>query len=126
MQVVHDLAAVTEPVLGVLENIGGAHLAKAFSLVEPGGSVQSIGMASGQPTTIDFEAERRRGRERRLETFVVRSFAVPLRPGLPGRASGGGAARPPGRLAGGLDAGDEAVDALFDRRVAWKAVLTIE
>ncbi|XXY65439.1 hypothetical protein WMF37_30730 [Sorangium sp. So ce291] len=60
-EVVVGLDAVKEPVFGVLDNVGGAQLAQALSLVERGGSVQSIGMASGEPSTIDFEQERRRG-----------------------------------------------------------------
>src|ERR1700754_4014544 len=47
------LADITEPVFGVLDNVGGQLLAEAFSLVGDGGSVQSIGMASNEPTTID-------------------------------------------------------------------------
>ncbi|CQD21874.1 hypothetical protein BN970_05159 [Mycolicibacterium conceptionense] len=67
------LDAVTDPVFGVLDNVGGKLLAQAFSLVSDGGSVQSIGMASNEPTTIDFEAERRRGHRKRLEPFTVRA-----------------------------------------------------
>ncbi|MBU9765758.1 zinc-binding dehydrogenase [Mycobacterium sp. TNTM28] len=72
-EVVVGLDTVTEPVFGVLDNVGGALLAQAFGLVADGGSVQSIGMASNQPTTIDFEAERRRGNRKRLEPFTVRA-----------------------------------------------------
>ncbi|WP_244270577.1 hypothetical protein [Mycolicibacterium smegmatis] len=38
-----------------------------------GGSVQSIGMASNEPTTINFEEERRLGYRKRLEPFVIRT-----------------------------------------------------
>ncbi|WP_418005999.1 zinc-binding dehydrogenase [Mycobacterium sp. PDNC021] len=72
-EVVVGLDAVTEPVFGVLDNIGGTLLAQAFSLVSDGGSVQSIGMASNEPTTINFEAERRTGTRKRLEPFTVRA-----------------------------------------------------
>ncbi len=72
-EVVVGLDAVTEPVFGVLDNVGGKLLAQAFSLVSDGGSVQSIGMASNEPTTINFEAERRTGARKRLEPFTVRA-----------------------------------------------------
>lgn len=71
-EVVVGLDDVAEPVFGVLDNVGGPLLAQAFSLVGEGGSVQSIGMASGQPTTIDFEAERQFSVRKRLEPFNVR------------------------------------------------------
>ncbi|MDH6194785.1 NADPH2:quinone reductase [Mycobacterium frederiksbergense] len=72
-EVVVGLGAVTEPVFGVLDNVGGKLLAQAFSLVSDGGSVQSIGMASNEPTTINFEEERRTGNRKRLEPFTVRA-----------------------------------------------------
>ncbi|WKG01558.1 zinc-binding dehydrogenase [Mycolicibacterium sp. HK-90] len=72
-EIVVGLDTVTEPVFGVLDNVGGKLLAQAFGLVSDGGSVQSIGMASNEPTTINFEEERRRGNRKRLEPFTVRA-----------------------------------------------------
>ncbi|NUP12214.1 MAG: zinc-binding dehydrogenase [Polyangiaceae bacterium] len=72
-EVVVGVDAVDNPVFGVLDNVGGSLLAKAFALVERGGSLQSIGMASGEPSTIDFELERRRASGRRIDVFVVGS-----------------------------------------------------
>jgi NADPH:quinone reductase-like Zn-dependent oxidoreductase len=72
-EVTVGLDDVTEHVFGVLDNVGGQLLAQAFGLVGDGGSVQSIGMASNQPTTIDFEVERNRGARKRLEPFTVRT-----------------------------------------------------
>src|SRR5689334_9967962 len=72
-EVIVGLDSVTEPVFGVLDNVGGSLLAQAFSLVDDGGSVQSIGMASDEPTTINFEHERRTGNRKRLEPFTVRA-----------------------------------------------------
>jgi NADPH:quinone reductase-like Zn-dependent oxidoreductase len=123
-EVLVGLAQVTEPVFGVLENVGGAALAHALSLVERGGSVQSIGMASREPSTIDFEAERRRGGDRRVEVFVVGdnfgadiTYLVSLleRKELDAQVGWRGA----------WDRATEAVEALLDRRVAGKAVLDI-
>jgi NADPH:quinone reductase len=61
-----DVAAV----YGVLENVGGDVLAQAYALLERGGCVQSIGMASLEPTSIDFERARLRGGGR-IEAFNV-------------------------------------------------------
>lgn len=76
-EVVVGLDQVTEPVFGVLDNVGGALLVEAFSLVSDGGSLQSIGMASNSPSTIDFEIERRGGARKRLEVFTVRTPFAP-------------------------------------------------
>jgi NADPH:quinone reductase len=78
-EVVVGLDGITEPLFGVLDNVGGPLLAQAFGLLGDDGSLQSIGMASGQPTTIDFEAERRTSVRKRLEPFNVRA---PFRPDL--------------------------------------------
>jgi NADPH:quinone reductase len=58
------------PVYGVLENVGGDLLSEAYTLIEPDGWVQSIGVASLKPTTIDFEQARVRGGGR-IEAFNV-------------------------------------------------------
>jgi NADPH:quinone reductase-like Zn-dependent oxidoreductase len=123
-EVVVGLDDVTEPVFGVLENIGGPLLAQAFSLVGEGGSVQSIGMASNQPTTIDFEAERHRWTRKRLEPFTVRepfqadlNYLVELL-----------ATRQLDPQIGLRDSWDNvsgAAEALLDRRVAGKVVLDV-
>jgi len=67
------LADVDEPAAAVLDNVGGRLLAEAFGLVGDGGSAQSIGMASNEPTTIDFEAEGLSGVQKSLEPFNVRT-----------------------------------------------------
>ncbi|WP_437806353.1 zinc-binding dehydrogenase [Sorangium sp. So ce1078] len=123
-EVVVDLASVTEPVFGVLENVGGAQLAQALGLVERGGSVQSIGMASREPSTIDFEQERRRGGDRRVEVFVVGSGFGPdiayLASLIERRELD-----PQIGFRGGWERAPEAAQALLDRRVTGKAVLEI-
>jgi len=70
-EVVTDLDAVQEPMHGVLDNVGGAVLARAFALVVAGGKLVSIGNASLEPSTIDFESERGRGGGRAIEVFTV-------------------------------------------------------
>jgi NADPH:quinone reductase-like Zn-dependent oxidoreductase len=67
------LAGLSEPVHGVLDNVGGRHLALAFDRLDDDGVVQAIGMASGQPTLIDFEVARTRSARGRLENFNLRT-----------------------------------------------------
>jgi len=123
-EVVVGLDEVSEPVFGVLDNVGGALLAQAFSLVGDGGSVQSIGMASGQPTTIDFEEQRRLGARKRLEPFTVTApFADDLRYLLTLLADG--ELDPQIGLRDDWTNVSAAAKALLDRTVAGKAVLTL-
>ena len=123
-EVVVGLADVAEPVSGVLDNVGGPLLAEAFSLLADGGSLQSIGMASNQPSTIDFEIERRSGVRKRLEPFTVRTpfdrdltYLVEL--------LAAGELDPQIGLRTSWNDVSEAAEALRDRRVAGKAVLDV-
>jgi NADPH:quinone reductase-like Zn-dependent oxidoreductase len=123
-EVAVGLDGVTEPVFGVLENIGGPLLAQAFSLVGEGGSVQSIGMASNQPTTIDFEAERHRWTRKRLEPFTVREpFQADLNYLVELLATG--QLDPQIGLRDSWDNVSGAAEALLGRRVAGKVVLDV-
>ena len=123
-EVVVGLADVAEQVSGVLDNVGGPLLAEAFSLLDDGGSLQSIGMASNQPSTIDFEIERRSGVRKRLEPFTVRTpfdrdltYLVEL--------LAAGELDPQIGLRTSWNDVSEAAEALRDRRVAGKAVLDV-
>jgi NADPH2:quinone reductase len=123
-QVVVGLDGVDEPVFGVLDNVGGPLLAQAFSLVDDGGSVQSIGMASNEPTTINFEEERRLGVRKRLEPFGVRTpFAADLEYLLDLLEAG--QLDPQIGLRDSWHNVSAAAEALLGRRVAGKAVLTV-
>jgi NADPH:quinone reductase len=124
-EVVVGLANVTEPVFGVLDNVGGQLLAEAFSLVADGGSAQSIGMASNQPTTIDFEAERQIPGHRRLEPFTVRTPFAPDLAYLVNLLADGEIDPQIGLRTSWTDV-SEAAEALLDRRVAGKAVLDVD
>ncbi|MET0476101.1 MAG: zinc-binding dehydrogenase [Mycobacterium sp.] len=123
-EVVVSLANVREPVFGVLDNVGGTLLTEAFGLISDGGSLQSIGMASGDPSTIDFEAERGRGARKRLEPFTVRTpFAADLDYLLQLVASG--EIDPQIGLRTSWEDVSGAATALLDRKVAGKAVLDL-
>src|ERR671911_549990 len=70
-EVVVGVAPISQLVYGALDNVGGRTLADVYALLEPGGSVQSVGMASLEPTTIDFEQARLRGGDTRIEAFAI-------------------------------------------------------
>ncbi|MDN3356015.1 zinc-binding dehydrogenase [Actinomadura sp. DC4] len=123
-EVISGLADLAEPVFGVLDNVGGPLLAEAFALLEEGGSLQSIGKASGEATTIDFEAERLRGGGRRLEPFTVRTPFGPDLAYLAGLLADGGL-DPQIGWRGPWERAAEAADALLSRRVRGKAVLDV-
>jgi len=123
-EVAVGLDDVTEPVFGVLDNVGGPLLAQAFGLVGDGGSVQSIGMASNQPTTIDFEVERTRGARKRLEPFTVRApFGADLDYLVELLAAG--QLDPQIGLGDSWDDGTTAAEALLGRRLRGNAVLDV-
>jgi NADPH:quinone reductase-like Zn-dependent oxidoreductase len=123
-EIVTDLGSVKESVFGVLDNVGGTRLAEAFGLLEPGGVALSIGQASGEATTIDFEEERLRSGGRRLEPFVVTTpFGADLTY-LTGLLATG-LLDPQIGWRGPWHRAPEAAAALLARRVLGKAVLDV-
>ena len=123
-EVVVGLDDVKLPVDGVIENVGGSLLSRAFALLASGGRLQSVGMASLEPSVIDFEQERQRGGDRRIEVFTVGPhFAADLTyllsllarkqidPQIGWRSE--------------WERAIEAANALLDRRVQGKAVLDL-
>lgn len=114
------------PVDGVLQHVGGKILAGSFALLarHDGGRLIAVGAASGQPTTIDFEAERMTMSHKEIEIFMT---SWPVGPDL----------RYVIELAekGLLDAQigyrdswhniDAAIEALLGRKVAGNVVLTV-
>lgn len=123
-QVVTDLADVTAPVDGVLDNVGGPLLAAAFDLLGAGGVALSIGQASGLPTTIDFEQVRLHGGHGRLAAFVIGFPMVADLTELLDLADRG-RIDPQIGWRGPWEKAADAAQALQDRRVAGKAVLEI-
>lgn len=123
-EVVVGVEGVTAPVYGVLDNVGGPLLAEAFGLLEPDGVVQAIGMASREPTTIDFEEARTRSARGRIENFNVGApFGADL--GRLVRLLEEGRLDPQIGWRGGWDRAPEAAEALLSRRVRGKAVLDV-
>jgi NADPH:quinone reductase len=125
-EVVTDLAGVA-PVHGVVENVGGSLLAATVALLADGGVALSVGQASGQPSTIDFEAERQRGGHRAVEVFTVGTgyagFGDDIEELLGLVAAG--RLDPQIGWRGAWDRAAEAVEALRSRKVAGKAVVEI-
>jgi len=76
-EVVVGLDGIAAPVDGVIDNVGGALLPAAMQLLASGGSLQSVGVSSIEPSTIDFAQQRlpdgRRAAGRRIEVFGVGS-----------------------------------------------------
>lgn len=112
------------PVYGVLEHVGGATLADALHLLTDGGRLVSVGAASGQPTTIDFEAERITMQRKHIETFMA---AWPLGSDLQHVIQLAGEGKLDAQI-GYRDSWhnlDAAIDALLGRKVAGKVALTV-
>lgn len=114
-----------EPVHGVLEHVGGPLMAQAFALLDDGGVLISVGAASEQPTTIDFEASRMTMLHRSLETFMT---AWPVGADL-GEVLAMAACGQLDAQIGLRDSWrnlDAAIAALLSRTVAGKVALTVD
>jgi NADPH:quinone reductase-like Zn-dependent oxidoreductase len=118
------LAELREPVFGVIDNVGGQLLAEAFVRLVPGGLAVSVGMASLESTTINYEAARLASPGARLETF---STGAGFGPDLAYLVSLVAAQQldPQVGWRGGWERAGEAAEALLNRRVAGKAVLDL-
>ena len=124
VEVVFGLDALTEPVDAVLENVGGEVLAQTLDHLAPGGTVMSIGMASLEPTTIDFERMRVHAGGARIEAFAVgSSFGADLAHLV--ALLSAGALDPQIGWRGPWDQVQDAAGALLGRRVRGKAVLEV-
>jgi NADPH:quinone reductase-like Zn-dependent oxidoreductase len=123
-EVVVALDDAVEPFHGVIENVGGTLLTRAFDRLARGGKLVSVGNVSLEPSTFDLETLRLLGGDRLLEAFAV------------GPAFGPDLAYLAALLAlreldasigwrGSWDRAAEAADALRDRKVRGKAVLDL-
>lgn len=123
-EVVTSLDDVSEPVHGVLETIGGPTLHQAWSLLAPGGSLQTIGWASGEPAVLPVNAFFALGEARTISSFgnvtaPGPDLAILLRLVESGRLS------PEVGWQGPWTDVAVAADELFGRRVPGKIVLDI-
>ena len=129
-QVVMGLERQGEPFDLILESVGGASLAAAIDRLGPEGLIVSIGNSSNETTSFDPRILYRKGAPR-IEGFFVTWELLNGRIGskeLSYLASLAGTGRLESRIdlrVGWHDA-VAAVDALLERRVAGKAVLTID
>jgi len=129
-QVVMGLERQGEPFDLILESVGGASLAAAIDRLAPEGLIVSIGNSSNETTSFDPRILYRKGAPR-IEGFFVTWELLNGRIGseelsyLASLAATGGLESRIGLRVGWRDA-VAAVDALLERRVAGKAVLTID
>ncbi|MFD1523137.1 zinc-binding dehydrogenase, partial [Pseudonocardia yunnanensis] len=107
---------------GVLDNVGGPQLARAFALLAVGGSVQSIGATSGEPTV--FEPYATVGELRSVQSFMMGGELAGDLAVLVGMLAEGRLDPQIGRRGDWKDVAS-AVEALFARRIAGKAVLEV-
>ena len=113
------------PVFGVLDHVGGPLLAQAFGLLERDGLLQSIGVASREPTVLDFEAQRVRVSGTRIEAFGVGTH--PFGADLADLVAllRAGELDPQIGWRGAWERVHEAAGALRERRLTGKAVLDV-
>ena len=113
------------PVHGVLDNVGGPLLTRAFGLLASDGILLSIGSASLQPSTVDFEAQRLRAGGTRIEAFSAGGH--PVHDDLERLVAlvDGGRLDPQIGWRGDWTNLGEAIEALRGRLVAGKAVLDV-
>jgi NADPH:quinone reductase-like Zn-dependent oxidoreductase len=109
---------------GALDNVGGQMLADVYSLLAPEASALSIGMASLEPTTIDFEAARGHGGGSRIEAFNVGDRFGEDLAYLVGLLAAG-QLDPQIGWRGSWDRASEAAELLLGRQVRGKAVLEV-
>ena len=129
-EVIHDLTPEGEPFDVILESVGGASLGAALSRVAPAGIVIAFGISSGEPTTFDVRGfyNRKGARLYGLRVFdeldrqhsAVRDLRFLAEEVAAGRLDTQISLTESWREAG------SALEALVDRRVRGKAVLTID
>jgi NADPH:quinone reductase-like Zn-dependent oxidoreductase len=123
-ETVVGLDGLSPGVYGALDLVGGRTLADAYALLQPGGRVLSVGMASLQATLINFEQARLRAGGTRIEAFVVGDGFGPDLAYLIGLVAAG-ALDPQIGWRGPWEKTHDAVAALRGRQVQGKAVLEV-
>lgn len=110
---------------GVIDNVGGALLTAAFAHLAPGGLALAVGSSSGEQFALDLEAERRRAGGTRLQ-IMTRGTDSAADLALLLDLLAAGTLDPHVGLRTSWENLDDAVDALFGRRVAGKVVLDVD
>nr|WP_062339349.1 zinc-binding dehydrogenase [Herbidospora sakaeratensis] len=121
-EVVVGLDGVEPGLHGVLDNVGGPQLAQAFALLAEGGSVQVIGATSGEPTV--FEPYATVGELRSIQSFLMGAQLAGDLAILVGMLAAGRLDPQIGRRMDWRDVAC-AVESLFARQIAGKAVLDV-
>lgn len=128
--VITELAPEGEPYDVLLESVGGASLAAALTRVAPEGVIVTFGQSSGEPTTFDVSGFYPRDGAR-LYAFRVFDQVARHRSGtrdltLLAAELAAGRLHPQISLTTSWTEPGDALAALMERRVAGKAVLTID
>ncbi|MFF0000138.1 zinc-binding dehydrogenase [Streptomyces avermitilis] len=121
-EVLIGLDGLQRPVDVVVDSVGGPQLVEAWNLLSPGGSVQSVGWASGKPAV--FPPYATVGPAKSLTSFVIEGDAGADLAVLAELAAEGSLAVEIG-WQGSWERFDEAADALRGRRVSGKAVMEV-
>ncbi|AWW35596.1 zinc-binding dehydrogenase [Streptomyces cadmiisoli] len=121
-EVLIGLDGLEQPVDVVIDSVGGPRLVAAWSLLVPGGSVQSVGWTSGEPAV--FPPYATIGPAKSLTSFVIEGDAGPDLAVLAALAAEGALSVEIG-WQGSWDRFAEAAEALHGRRVSGKAVLQV-
>ncbi|MEV0615748.1 zinc-binding dehydrogenase [Nonomuraea sp. NPDC050404] len=124
-EIVVGLDDINAPVDVVLDSVGGGHLVTAWSLLRPGGSLQSIGWASDEPATFPLNSIFALGAAKTLQSFGDASHPGPDLAVLTDLAARGTIIAQIGWRGPWTDLPD-AMTALLSRRVMGKAVLNID
>ncbi|GAA4556799.1 zinc-binding dehydrogenase [Planotetraspora kaengkrachanensis] len=124
-EVVIGLEGVDRPVDLILDTVGGAQLAAAWALLAPGGDVQSIGWASGEPAVFVPNSLFSVGPVKTISSFGDVHEVGPDLATLLGFVAAGRLSPEVG-WRGPWERVTEAAEALLERRIAGKAVLDVE
>ncbi|MFI6492951.1 zinc-binding dehydrogenase [Streptomyces sp. NPDC050564] len=126
-EVAIGLARVTEPVDVVVDTVGGDQLALAYALLAPGGSLQSVGWASGQEATLPVGSTLGSRAPKAIVSVYNGVGLTDRQPQLRRLLDlvGTGKLRVPIGWRGPWDKIADAVEALGNRRLRGKAVLDV-
>ncbi|UGQ12796.1 zinc-binding dehydrogenase [Yinghuangia sp. ASG 101] len=123
--IVTSLADVAHPQDVVIDLVGGPHLVEAWTLLRPGGVLQSVGWASGEPAVFPVNSTFVPGPAKTLRSFGDASAPGADLADLVARIHDGTLTVPIG-WHGSWHNFTEAADAMRDRRLHGKAVMVVD